>query len=198
MLLAFVLTCSTSSDTSDEKVLSNLKSGMSRSSPIMQEKVYSWRRRQSRLSIFLDKWKNNIFRDNWRGIRMSYSIDQRLKMSQFLMAIFLVYSIPGITSDKNLVATSCGGHLENVKISNTDSIWQQKWKHHPKLCKKIWWWRHRCIYRVTLKLSLYIPYKCKNNIFGDNCRRNKYLIFKLGEHMELSWLLLWWRHRVPK
>ena len=58
------------------------------------------------------------------------------KCHNFFMAIFLVYSIPGITSDENLVATSCGGHLENVKISNTDSIWHQKWKHYPKLCKK--------------------------------------------------------------
>ena len=33
---------------------------------------------------------------------LSYSVDQKLKMSEMLMAIFLVYSTSGITSGKNV------------------------------------------------------------------------------------------------
>ena len=33
---------------------------------------------------------------------LSYSVDQNLKMSEMLMAVFLVYSTPGITSCKNV------------------------------------------------------------------------------------------------
>ena len=37
---------------------------------------------------------------------LSYSVDQILKMSEMLMAIFLVYSTSGITSGKKIVAGS--------------------------------------------------------------------------------------------
>ena len=33
---------------------------------------------------------------------LSYSVDQKLKMSEMLMTIFLVYSISGITSGKKV------------------------------------------------------------------------------------------------
>ena len=33
---------------------------------------------------------------------LSWSVDQKLKMSEMLMAIFLVYSTSGITSDKEV------------------------------------------------------------------------------------------------
>ena len=33
---------------------------------------------------------------------LSYSVDQKLKISEMLMAIFLVYSTSGITSGKNV------------------------------------------------------------------------------------------------
>ena len=33
---------------------------------------------------------------------LSYSVDQKLKMSEMLIAIFLVYSTPGITSGKKV------------------------------------------------------------------------------------------------
>ena len=35
-----------------------------------------------------------------------YSVDQKLKMSEMLMAIFLVYSISGITSGKKGLSSS--------------------------------------------------------------------------------------------
>ena len=37
---------------------------------------------------------------------LSWSVDQKLKMSEMLMAIFLVYPTSGITSDKKFVASS--------------------------------------------------------------------------------------------
>ena len=37
---------------------------------------------------------------------LSYSVDQKLKMSEMLMAIFLVYSTSGITSGKKILSGS--------------------------------------------------------------------------------------------
>ena len=68
---------------------------------------------------------------------LSYSVDQKLKMSEMLMAIFLVYSPSGITSGKkSLSRAQKGGHFEIFEILNTASIWPQIWKDHPKLCHK--------------------------------------------------------------
>ena len=53
------------------------------------------------------------------------------------MAIFLVYSTSGITSDKkSLSRAQNSGHFEHFEILNTASIWPQIWKNGPKLCKK--------------------------------------------------------------
>ena len=80
---------------------------------------------QSRPSIFLYKWNNNIFYDNLKTSKdiiiklpvhryhelmttiylrqyLSYSVDQILKMSDMLMAIVLVYSTSGVTSGKKV------------------------------------------------------------------------------------------------
>ena len=54
---------------------------------------------------------------------LSYSVDQKLKMSEMLMSIFLVYSTSGITSGKkSLSRAQNGGHFENFEILNTASI----------------------------------------------------------------------------
>ena len=54
---------------------------------------------------------------------LNCSVDQKLKMSEMLMAIFLVYSPPGITSGKkSLSRAQNGGHFENFEILNTASI----------------------------------------------------------------------------
>ena len=66
----------------------------------------------------------------------SYSIDQKLKMSEMLMAFFLVYSTSGITSGEKNCRAQNGGHFENFEILNTASIWPQIWKDRPKLCQK--------------------------------------------------------------
>ena len=67
---------------------------------------------------------------------LSYSVNQMLKMSEMLMAIFLVYSPSGITSVKRVCRAQNGGHFENFEILNTASIWPQMWKDRPKLCQK--------------------------------------------------------------
>ena len=48
---------------------------------------------------------------------LSESVDQKLKMSEMLMAIFLVYSTSGITSGKkSLSRAQNSGHFENFEI----------------------------------------------------------------------------------
>ena len=67
---------------------------------------------------------------------LNYSVDQKLKMSEMLMAIFLVYSPSGITSGKKNCRAQNGDHFENFEILNTASIWPQIWKDRPKLCQE--------------------------------------------------------------
>ena len=68
---------------------------------------------------------------------LSQSVDQKLKMSEMLMANFLVYSTSGITSGKkSLSRARNSGHFENFEVLNTASIWPQIWKDRPKLYQK--------------------------------------------------------------
>ena len=46
---------------------------------------------------------------------LSYSVDQKLKMSEMLMAIFLVYSTSGITCGKKFVGLKMAAILKNLK-----------------------------------------------------------------------------------
>ena len=90
---------------------------------------------------------------------LSYSVDQKLKMSEMLMAIFLVYSTSGITSGKKKVCRAQnGGHFENFEILNTASIWPQIWKDRPKLCQKKFFMvmTSSMTSQGGLKVSLYI------------------------------------------
>ena len=70
---------------------------------------------------------------------LSYSVDQKLKMSGMLVAFILVYSTSGITSRKNICRAQNGGHFENFEILNRASIWPQIGKDRPKLCKKVFY-----------------------------------------------------------
>ena len=46
---------------------------------------------------------------------LSYSVVQKLKMSEMLMAIFLVYSTSGVTFDKKRLSRAQNdGHFENL------------------------------------------------------------------------------------
>ena len=102
---------------------------------------------------------------------LGYSVDQKLKMSEMLMASFLVYSTSGIASGKKLLSRAQnGGHFENFQILNAASIWPQIWKYHPKLCKKKNFHDDDVIDDVTGSPQSRPPiflYKW-NNIFHDN------------------------------
>ena len=90
----------------------------------------------------------------------SYSVDQKLKMSEMLMAIFLVYSTSGITSGKKFVASSKWRpfwKFWNIKHSfNLTSDMKRSSQIMPKKVFS-WWWRHRWRHRVASKSALYIP-----------------------------------------
>ena len=92
---------------------------------------------------------------------LHYSVDQKLKISDMLLAIFLVHYPSGIPSGKkSLSRAQNGGHFQNFEILDTASIWPQIWIYRPKLCQKkvfSWWWRHRWRHRVASKSALYIP-----------------------------------------
>ena len=82
-----------------------------------------------------------------------------LKMSEMLMAIFLVYSTFGITSGKKkFCPAQNGGHFENFEILNTASVWPQIWKDGPKLCQKMFFMvmTSSMTSQGGLKVSLYI------------------------------------------
>ena len=86
---------------------------------------------------------------------LSYSIDQKLKMSEMLMAIFLIYSTSG---KKQFVRLKMAAIFENFEILNTASIWPQIWKDSPKLCKKSFFMAmtSSMTSQGGLKISLYI------------------------------------------
>ena len=87
------------------------------------------------------------------------SVDQKLKMSEMLMAIFLVHSTSGITSGKNqFVGLKMAAIFENSEILNTASIWPQIWKDRPKLCQKKFFMvmTSSMTSQGGLKVSLYI------------------------------------------
>ena len=56
---------------------------------------------------------------------LSNSVDQKLKMSEMLMAIFQVYSPSGITSGKKSLSGSKWRPFWKFEILNTASIWLQ-------------------------------------------------------------------------
>ena len=92
---------------------------------------------------------------------LSWSVDQKLKISEMLMAIFLVCSTSGITSGKKVCRElKMVAIFLNFELLNTASIWPQIWKDRSKLCQKSffsWWWRHRWGHRLASKMALYIP-----------------------------------------
>ena len=91
---------------------------------------------------------------------LNYSVDQKLKMSEMLMAIFLVYSTSGITSSKMFVASSKWRpfwKFWNIKHSfNLTSDMKRSFQIMPKKVFS-WWWHHRWRHRVASKSALYIP-----------------------------------------
>ena len=89
-----------------------------------------------------------------------YSVDQKLKMSEMLMAIFLVYTPSGITSGKKVCRKlKKATILKNLKYLTQLQFDLKCEKIVPNYAKKSfsWWWRHRWRHRVASKSVLYIP-----------------------------------------
>ena len=102
---------------------------------------------------------------------LSYSVDQKLKMSEMLMAIFLVYSTSGITSGIMFVASSkkrLFWKLWNIKHSfNLTSDMKRSSQIMPKKVFS-WWWCHRWRHGGPQSRPTIFLYKWNNNIFHDN------------------------------
>ena len=93
---------------------------------------------------------------------LNYSVDQKLKMSEMFMAIFLVYSPSGryTLPVKKFVASSKWRpfwKFWNIKHSfNLTSDMKRSSQIMPNNVFS-WWWRHRWRHRVASKSALYIP-----------------------------------------
>ena len=82
---------------------------------------------------------------------LHYSVDQKLKMSDMLMAIFLLYYPSGITSGKKV--------WKFWNIKHSFNLTSDMKRSSQIMQKKVfsWWWRHRWRHRVASKSALYIP-----------------------------------------
>ena len=102
------------------------------------------------------------------------------------MAIIVAYSNSGITSGKKLFATSKWRPFwkcPNIKHSFNLT---PAMKNHPKLCKKKYFHSDGVFDDVTewpqSRFSIFL-YEWWNDIFHDNYRTTKDIIFKLSTHM---------------
>ena len=84
---------------------------------------------------------------------------------------------------KNFVASSKWRPFWKCQSIKTASIWHQKWKDRPKLCKKKYFHCDDVIDDVTerpqSRFSIFL-YEWENNIFRDNWRTFKDINFKLN------------------
>ena len=91
---------------------------------------------------------------------LNYSVDQKLKMSAMLMAIFLVYSTSGITSGKKVCRElKIVAILKIWNIKHSFNLTSDMERSSEIMTKQVfsWWWRHRWRHRVASKSALYIP-----------------------------------------
>ena len=118
---------------------------------------------------------------------MSWSVDQKLKISDMLMAIFLVYSTSG---KKSLSRAQNDGHFENFEISNTASIWPQIWKDRPKLCQKKNFHDDYVIDDVTGWPQSFTLYSCLGEVGSGSKLQGQCLVNKCQYHNCLSRLYM--------
>ena len=92
---------------------------------------------------------------------LNHSVDQKLKMSEMLMAIFLVYSPSDITSDKKVCRELKMAAILKILRYLTQLQFDLGYENIvPNYAKKkvfSWWWRHQWRHRVASKSALYIP-----------------------------------------
>ena len=116
---------------------------------------------------------------------LSYSVDQKLKMSEMLMAIFLVYSTSGMTSGKKIVASSKWRPFWNfLNIKHSFNL-NSEMKRSSEIMPKNVFHDNDIIDDVTgfppSWPSIFL-YKWNNNIFHDNQKTSKDIIIKLPVH----------------
>ena len=122
---------------------------------------------------------------------LSQSVHQKLKISEMLMAIFLVYSTSRITSGKkSLSRAQNGGHFENFDVLNTASIWPQIWKNRPKLCKKSFFHGDYVIDDITGWPQSFPLYSCLGEVGSGSKLQWQCLINKCKYHNCLSRLYM--------
>ena len=108
---------------------------------------------------------------------LSYSADQKLKMSEMLMAIVrwwvgeggggMVYSTSGITSGKKCLSQAQnGGHFENFEILNIASIWPQIRKDRKLKMAAIL--KYQTELQSNLRYEKIVPNHTKKVFYGDD------------------------------
>ena len=117
---------------------------------------------------------------------LSYGVDQKLEMSEMLMAIFPVYSTSGITSGKKVCRElKLAAILKILKYLTQLQFDFRYEKIVPNYAKKKYFHDDDVIDGVTgwpqSRPSIFI-YKLNNNIFHDNLTTSKDIIIKLPVH----------------
>ena len=102
---------------------------------------------------------------------LSYSVDQKFKMSEILMA-------------------QNNGHFENSDILNTASIWPQIWKDRPKLCQQSFFNGDDVIDDVTGWPQSFPPYSCLGEVGSGSKLQGQCLVNKCKYHNCLSRLYM--------
>ena len=129
---------------------------------------------------------DNVTRSQSRSISLIdvspsiFKLERRSKAQNFENAngyLFGIFNFRYNFQYKILSWDQNGGHFENFWILNTISIWLQKWKDRPKLCKNVfsWWWHRRWRHRVASKFSSIFMFRrawlrasCKRNVSPIN------------------------------
>ena len=117
---------------------------------------------------------------------LGYSVDQKLEISEMLMAIFPVYSTSGITSGKKVCRElKLAAILKILKYLTQLQFDFRYEKIVPDYAKKKYFHDDDVIDGVTgwpqSRPSIFI-YKLNNNIFHDNLTTSKDIIIKLPVH----------------
>ena len=122
---------------------------------------------------------------------LSYSVDQKLKMSEMLMAIFFgIFNFRYNFRWKSLSRAQNGGHFENSDKLNTASIWLQIWKDRPKLCTKFFFHGDEVIGDVTGWPQSFPLYSCLGEVCSGSKLQGQCLVNKCKYHNCLSRLYM--------
>ena len=93
-----------------------------------------------------------------------WSVDQKLKISELLMAIFLVYSSSDITSGEKVCSElQMAAILKNWNIKHSFNLTSDLIRPFQVISSKVfsWWWLHRWRHKVASKFpSIFMCRRC--------------------------------------